>query len=553
MKPLPAKPAAEGVAHPLVVPHAALAPDPNQPRQSGVAQGLDKLVESVRVHGVIQPILVRPHPDPAARARTPYMIVVGERRWTAAGRAGRDEVPVFLLDRPLSPAELLMLQIEENDGENRQELTLCDLVAAVARAVELEGLSQSEFALRHGKSGAWVSYRIALHRASGPVAEALRENRLRGLLAARTFQRLTPEQQQELLARARKDGTGISLVAIEKLAGRAERPLRGAAKAARDEAATAPPTTAGAAAPAPAAPNATLAAPASPPPSLTSSAAPVEPEDLASSHDAPAILAFPGPVALPGPPAAVSPARPAPTPAAPGKTAPRGTAAAAFATAAVESTSLASTALGSTAHGSIASELTAFEPAALEPTAPATGEVPTAAAVTPSRGTPAAASAPAAAPEPLGDAPPETVPPGGTSSGAPPPAVLRYRGAATPFREAAPLPGAASRAAILERSEPSGPAPVPPGPTVAALPPAAPRSAAAGLLAAAGPLRRDPHAANDPSGPLALDHPPAATDFAAVRITVELSLAQLQKLVRLLGLEPAATPRALVHQLMTSL
>jgi ParB family chromosome partitioning protein len=540
MKPLPAKPAAEGVAHPLVVPHAALAPDPNQPRQSGVAQGLDKLVESVRVHGVIQPILVRPHPDPAARARTPYMIVVGERRWTAAGRAGRDEVPVFLLDQPLSPAELLMLQIEENDGENRQELTLRDLVAAVARAVELEGLSQSEFALRHGKSGAWVSYRIALHRAEGPVAEALRENRLRGMLAARTFQRLTPEQQQELLARARKDGTGISLVAIEKLAGRAERPVRGAAKADRDEAATAPPTTAFSAAPAPAAPDAALPAAASPPPSLTSSAAPVEPEDLASLHDARATLAFPGAVALPGPPAAVSPARPAPTPAAPGKTAPHATAAAAFATAAVESTSLGSTALGSTA----------FESTALEPAAPATGEVAAATASAPSRGTPAAASAPTAAPEPIRDAPPETVSPGGTPSGAPPPAVLRYRGAATASREATPLPGAASRAAILDRSEPSGPAPVPPGPAVAALPPGAPRSAAAGLLAAAGPLRRDPLAADDP---LDLDHPPAATELAAVRITIDLSLAQLQKLVRLLGLEPAATPRALVHQLMTSL
>jgi ParB/RepB/Spo0J family partition protein len=514
MKPLSAKAAAEGVAHPLVVPHAALAPDPNQPRQSGVEQGLDKLVESIRAHGVIQPILVRPHPDPAARARTPYMIVVGERRWTAAGRAGRDEVPVFLLDQPLSPAELLMLQIEENDGENRQELTLRDLVNAVARAFHLEGLSQAEFALRHHTSNAWLSYRLALHRAEGPVAEALRENRLRGILVARTFQRLAPDQQRELLARARKDGTSISLVATEKLAGRAERKLRNTPIADREEAATTPPTTPGSAASAPAAATAGAKTAASPATSLASAAAAVASAAPAPVHATPATLASPG---------------------ASGKTAPRGTAAVALETTALESTPLGSPAVGSTA----------LEPAAPEPTAPgaAVAAAATAGAAA-SSATPATASAPTAAPEPIRGAPSPIVSSGGTPFGSPPPAVLRYRGAATPSREPAPLSGAASRAAVLDRPLPAGAAPASPGPAAAFVPSAAPRSAAAGLLAAAAPLDRD-HLAGD--GPLDSDHP------AAARITVDLSLAQLQKLVRLLGLEPAATPRALVHQLMTSL
>jgi ParB family chromosome partitioning protein len=520
MKPLSAKAAAEGVAHPLVVPHAALAPDPNQPRQSGVEQGLDKLVESVRAHGVIQPILVRPHPDPAARARTPYMIVVGERRWTAAARAGRDEVPVFLLDQPLSPAELLMLQIEENDGENRQELTLRDLVNAVARAFQLEGLSQAEFALRHHTSNAWLSYRLALHRAEGPVAEALRENRLRGILVARTFQRLAPDQQRELLARARKDGTSISLVATEKLAGRAERKLRGAPTADREEAATTPPTAAGSAASEPAAATASAK---SPPTSLASAAAAVAPEAPAPLHATPATLTSPGTS---------------------GKTAPRGTAAVALETTAPESTPLGSPAVGSTAL-----EPAALEPAAPEPAAPGAAVAAAAtASAAPSSATPVTASAPTAAPESMRTAPPATVSSGDAPSGSPPPAVLRYRGAATPSREPAPLSGAAPRAAVLDRPLPAAAAPASPGPAATFVPSAAPRSAAAGLLAAAAPLDRD-HLAGDGT----LDHPAAAADLAAARITVDLSLAQLQKLVRLLGLEPAATPRALVHQLMTSL
>ena len=223
------KPEVEAMAHqPLLVPHAALAPDPSQPRRTGADRGLDGLAESINARGIIQPILVRPHPEPAARATTPYMIVVGERRWRAAARAGRDEVPVFFLDKTLSAGELLMLQLEENDGENRQELTLYDLARAVARAFQLEGVSQAQFAQRHRRSVSWISYLLSLSRAEGPTAEAIREGHLRGIIVAKTFQRLAPDQQQELLGRARRDGGPISLAAAEKMAGRSDRRPRSA-------------------------------------------------------------------------------------------------------------------------------------------------------------------------------------------------------------------------------------------------------------------------------------------------------------------------------------
>jgi ParB family chromosome partitioning protein len=222
-------------ARPLFVAHAALAPDPNQPRQGGIADGLEKLVESIRAHGIIQPILARPHPDAAARGATPYMIVTGERRWTAAGLAGRDEVPVFLLAEALSDADLLMLQIEENDGDNRQGLSLYDLARGVARAYELDGRSQAKFALSHRKSASWVSSLLSLARADGLTAEALRERRLRGIVAAYTFQRLSPEQQRELLARARRQGGAITVDAAEKLAGRPGRAGRSRERSERGE------------------------------------------------------------------------------------------------------------------------------------------------------------------------------------------------------------------------------------------------------------------------------------------------------------------------------
>ena len=548
MKPL-ARPAAEGVAHPLVVPRAALAPDPHQPRQSGIGQGLDQLVESIRTHGIIQPILVRPHPDPAARARTPYMIVVGERRWTAAGRAGRDEVPVFLLDQPLSPARLLMLQIEENEGDNRQDLPLHDLVAAVARAFQQEGLSQAEFARRHGKSTAWVSYRIALHRAGGAVAEALREGRLRGILVARTFQRLTPAQQQELLARARKDGSAISLVATEKLAGRAERRPRGVSRVDRDAAGTAPPATlatAGIGAGSPAAATITSLDPTGPDaPAPATAVAPLAPTTV-----------VPAAATAPHSPIIVAPASVAPGPVAPrpGDPAPS------------SDSVLPAPAGAVAATGRVV-------PGYSTPHAPTGTPIAVPGASLTAPGTRITASGTTVPPMPTPAAPAASDLRGGPPPGSPPTSILPYRGgatparlpaplsatpaaAATPAREPALLSGASAGAAIAGRSLPAEAAPASPSPAAAlpaaarhpaaAVPPVVPRAAAAGLLAAGGPMTAT-------AGPLDPNHPTAAATPSAARFTVELSLAQLQKLVGLLGLAPAATPQALVHQLMTSL
>ncbi|HVT14694.1 MAG TPA: ParB/RepB/Spo0J family partition protein [Thermoanaerobaculia bacterium] len=206
------------------VPVAAIALDPDQPRRSFSDARLDLLAEDIRVHGVIEPLVVRPHPDAAARAATPYMLVVGQRRLTAAGRAGLPAVPVVVRDDLDLPADRLMLQIAENDGELREDLTLYELATAVARAYELDGGSQKTFAHRHRRSRPWLSEMLAVARAEGLAAEALRENLLQGVLAVRTFIRLGPYQQHRLLKRARKYAEPITVTVAEKAAGRPDRP-----------------------------------------------------------------------------------------------------------------------------------------------------------------------------------------------------------------------------------------------------------------------------------------------------------------------------------------
>ena len=195
-----------------------LAPDPEQPRCSFSEERMEALTASVRAAGVIQPLLVRKHPDPEARAATPYMLIVGERRWTAARRAGLATVPVVVRAAPLAPLDRLMMQLAENDGELREELPLGELAAAVARAFRLAGGSHRQFALRFGRSRTWVAAVLRLATVRGATGEALREGHLRSLLAAHTFLRLTREQQGRLLAEARQSGIPISIGRAERAA-----------------------------------------------------------------------------------------------------------------------------------------------------------------------------------------------------------------------------------------------------------------------------------------------------------------------------------------------
>jgi ParB family transcriptional regulator, chromosome partitioning protein len=199
----------------LLVAVSAIAPDPDQPRGTIAGPDLEALAASVRAHGVIQPLLVAPHPLPAARATTPFQIITGGRRWQAAQLAGLQAVPVVVREEPLSPSDRLMLQLDENDGELRRSLSLYDRARAIARAVALSGLTKTDFARRHHRSPAWCSHYLRLAAASGPLGDALREGFLASILGANLFDRLPAPQQHRLLALARRTGGPITVQQIE--------------------------------------------------------------------------------------------------------------------------------------------------------------------------------------------------------------------------------------------------------------------------------------------------------------------------------------------------
>lgn len=133
-----------------VLPLSRISPDPGQPRSDFSAESLARLAESISAQGVIQPIVVRPdmeRPDD-------YIIVAGERRWLAAGKAGLSEIPAIV--RELTNEQVRAVQLIENI--DREPLTPIEEAAAVAALIDA-GTRAADVATMLGKSKGWVSQR----------------------------------------------------------------------------------------------------------------------------------------------------------------------------------------------------------------------------------------------------------------------------------------------------------------------------------------------------------------------------------------------------------
>lgn len=133
----------------------AIQADPNQPRQTFDEISLAELAASIKAQGVVQPIVVRPHPDNGDR----YIIVAGERRWRAAQIAGLSVIPAII--RSLDDNQVLAVQLVEN--LNRENVGIIEETVAVARLVQMMGKA-SEAARTLGKPAAWVSIRRKIAR-----------------------------------------------------------------------------------------------------------------------------------------------------------------------------------------------------------------------------------------------------------------------------------------------------------------------------------------------------------------------------------------------------
>ncbi|MBO0893576.1 MAG: ParB/RepB/Spo0J family partition protein [Acidimicrobiales bacterium] len=188
----------------LELPLSSIRPNPYQPRSHFDESSLSGLAASIREVGVLQPVLVR------ETGEGHYELIVGERRWRAAHRAGLQTIPAVV--QVASDRESLERAVVEN--LHRDDLNPLEEAAAYQQLIEDFGLTHEELALRVGRSRAAVSNTLRLFQLPPSVQRLLAEGQLdaghaRALLG-------TPDRSfQETLAR-RAVAEGLSVRAVEE-------------------------------------------------------------------------------------------------------------------------------------------------------------------------------------------------------------------------------------------------------------------------------------------------------------------------------------------------
>jgi ParB family transcriptional regulator, chromosome partitioning protein len=179
--------------------------NPEQPRRDFDEASLESLGESIRLHGLLHPVVVE-------RCSTGYQLVAGERRLLAAQRAGVSPIPAMV--RPASESGRQSLELALTENLHRADLNPIEQAAAYTRLQETFGLSSEAIAVRLGRGISTIENTMRLLRLAAPVQEALAAGRIT-MGHARALIVLPEEEQLELATEI--EAKGMSVRVIESL------------------------------------------------------------------------------------------------------------------------------------------------------------------------------------------------------------------------------------------------------------------------------------------------------------------------------------------------
>ncbi|MBQ9842728.1 MAG: ParB/RepB/Spo0J family partition protein [Oscillospiraceae bacterium] len=183
----------------VFLPARTIRPNPAQPRKVFREEPLEELAQSIRRHGILQPLSVR-------RVGAAYELIAGERRLRAAIQAGLNEVPCIVMN--MDDRESGLTALVEN--LQRQDLDFIEEAKGISGLMTQWSMSQEQVARVIGKSQSAVANKLRLLRHSNPVLEALRAGNLTER-HARALLKLQSEQEkllaiQEIIAQ----GMGVA-------------------------------------------------------------------------------------------------------------------------------------------------------------------------------------------------------------------------------------------------------------------------------------------------------------------------------------------------------
>ena len=182
-------------------------PSPFQPRTRFREEALEELARSIRVSGIVQPLVVR-------RVGQRFQLIAGERRWRAAQRSALSRVPAVVRD----VRDEMALEMTLVENLQREDLNPVEQARAFQRLTDEFHLTQEEVAERTGKDRATIANSVRLLRLEEPILDLLEEGRLTAGHARALLSIADPKVRLDLARRIARGG--MTVRQVERLAAR---------------------------------------------------------------------------------------------------------------------------------------------------------------------------------------------------------------------------------------------------------------------------------------------------------------------------------------------
>jgi ParB family transcriptional regulator, chromosome partitioning protein len=182
-------------------------PSPFQPRTRFREEALEELARSIRVSGIVQPLVVR-------RIGQRFQLIAGERRWRAAQRSALSRVPAVVRD----VRDEMALEMTLVENLQREDLNPVEQARAFQRLTDEFNLTQEEVAERTGKDRATIANSVRLLRLEEPILDLLEEGRLTAGHARALLSIPEPKARLDLARRIARGG--MTVRQVERLAAR---------------------------------------------------------------------------------------------------------------------------------------------------------------------------------------------------------------------------------------------------------------------------------------------------------------------------------------------